>query len=255
MELEKKVALITGASTGVGRATAIELARRGCAVAVNYNRSKHAAEETVSKAEKLGVKAIAVKADVSVDHECRAMVERVIREFGHMEVLINNAGTTTFINHADLDKVTDNDWDAILGVNLKGPFFCTRAAKAALIEAGGGEIVMTSSIAGLAGVGSSIPYCASKAALNTMTVSLARVLGSHNIRVNAVAPGFIDGDWLRNGLGDAFNGVKQANEQKSPLKKVVCAEDVAQTIAGIISGPDVVTGHVIPVEAGLLLRW
>jgi 3-oxoacyl-[acyl-carrier protein] reductase len=192
MQIEGKAAIVTGAGTGVGRATAIRLAKQGCSVLINYSRSQDAAESVASEVEGLGVKALAYRADVAVDRECRAMVSEVERAFGQLDVLINNAGTTSFVPHADLDAVDDEMWSRILQVNLVGPFQCARAARELLRAGEGGEIVMTSSIAGLVGTGSSIPYCASKAALNNLTVTLARVLGPE-IRVNAVAPGFIDG--------------------------------------------------------------
>ncbi len=253
MELEGRVAIVTGAGTGVGRATALALARRGCSVLVNYSRSQQAAEETAGEAEGLGARALPHRCDVADDAACRAMVEAAVREFGRLDVLVNNAGTTQFIPHDQLEKVTVEDWEKILAVNLRGPFQCARAARPALAKQGGGEIVNVSSVAGIAGTGSSIPYCASKAALNIVTVTLARVMGPENIRVNAVAPGFIDGSWLREGLGPAFDTIKQAIETRSPLGRVSKPEDVAAAILALIEGPDLVTGHVLPVEAGMLI--
>ncbi|MCZ6785046.1 MAG: SDR family NAD(P)-dependent oxidoreductase [Proteobacteria bacterium] len=252
MNVEGKAAIVTGGGTGVGKATALRLASLGCSVLVNYSRSKDGAEEAAAAAREQGVKGVAFQADVSDDGACRAMVEEAVRAFGRLDVLVNNAGTTSFIPHADLDRVSDDEWNRILGVNLKGPFFCARAARRALASDGGGEIVMTSSVAGLIGTGSSIPYCASKAALNNLTVTLARVMGP-DIRVNAVAPGFIAGDWLEQGLGPAYQPIKQAMEQKSPLGRVCTAEDVSEAIVGVITGTDLVTGHVLPVEGGMLI--
>ncbi len=252
MEVEGKAAIITGGGTGVGRATALRLAALGCSVLVNYSRSKQKAEETAAEAKQRGVEAIAFQADVSDDGACRAMVEEAVRAFGRLDILVNNAGTTSFIPHAELDRVADSDWDRILAVNLKGPFFCTRAARGAIETAGGGEVVMTSSVAGLLGTGSSIPYCASKAALNSLTVTLARVLAPR-IRVNGVAPGFIAGEWLREGLGAAYEPLKQAMEGKAALQRVCVADDVAEAIVGLICGSDMITGHVLPVEGGMLI--
>jgi 3-oxoacyl-[acyl-carrier protein] reductase len=252
MEVEGRAAIVTGASSGVGRATALRLAGLGCSVLVNYSRSSAAAEQVAKEAEALGVKAIPFRADVSVDADCVAMVEEATGAFGRLDILVNNAGTTRFITHGDLDGVTDEAWDEILSVNLKGPFQCTRAAKAALEASGSGEVVMTSSVAGIAGTGSSIPYCTSKAGLNILTVTLARVLGP-KIRVNAVAPGFIDGEWLAEGLGDAYGPIKKAMQDKSPLGRVATPDDVAQAILSIITGSDLVTGHVLPVEGGMLI--
>ena len=175
MEIEGKAAVVTGGGTGVGRATALALARRGCHVLVNYSRSKDEAEQTAADISELGVRGVAVQADVADDDACRRMMETMVREFGRLDVLVNNAATTSFIRHADLEAVRTEDWMRILSVNLLGPFQCARAAKAALLASGDGEIVNVSSVAGLAGIGSSIPYCASKAALNTLTLTLARV--------------------------------------------------------------------------------
>jgi 3-oxoacyl-[acyl-carrier protein] reductase len=252
MDVEGKAAIVTGASSGVGRRTALQLARAGCAVVVNYKSSKEAAEAVAEEARSAGVKALAYQADVADDGACRAMVEEAERSFGRLDVLVNNAGTTSFIPHDDLERVTDADWETIMGVNLRGPFQCTRAARALLSADGGGEVVMTSSVAGLIGSGSSIPYCASKAALNNLTVTLARVMGPE-VRVNAVAPGFIDGEWLQQGLGNAYEAVKGVMESRSPLGRVSTPDDVAAAILALVTGPDLVTGHVLPVEGGVII--
>jgi len=252
MEIEGKAAIVTGASRGVGQQTALRLAAGGCSVLVNYSQSAEAAEQVAKQVEAAGVAAIPFRADVASDADCQAMVAEAVRGFGRLDILVNNAGTTRFINHRDLDGVSDEAWDEILGVNLKGPFQCTRAALEALRASGSGEVVMTSSVAGIAATGSSIPYCASKAGLNNLTVALARVLGPE-IRVNAVAPGFIDGEWLADGLGPAYEPIKQAMEAKSPLGRVCTPDDVAHTILAVITGSDLVTGHVLPVEGGMLI--
>ena len=252
MQLEGKAAIVTGAGTGVGRATALRLAQAGCAVLVNYNRSREAAEEVAGLVSEHGVKAKAFQADVANDKACRAMVAEAQNIFGRLDVLVNNAGTTRFIPHDDLDAVTEDDWNNILGVNLRGSFQCTRAARALLTADGGGAVVMTSSVAGLIGTGTSIPYCASKAALNNLTVTLARVLGP-DIRVNAVAPGFLDGSWLRDSLGDQYETIKNVMAERSPLGRVSTPDDVAEAILSLIGGSDLITGHVVPVEAGILI--
>jgi 3-oxoacyl-[acyl-carrier protein] reductase len=252
MDLEGKAAIITGGGTGVGRATALRLAEAGCGVLINYSRSQEAAEEVAALAGAKGVSAAAFRADVSDDNDCRAMVEEAGRLFGRLDVLVNNAGTTRFIPHDDLEAITTEDWDNILGVNLRGAFQCTRAARTLLCDHGGGEVVMTSSVAGLIGTGTSIPYCASKAGLNNLTITLARVLGP-DVRVNAVAPGFIDGSWLRDSLGEQYETIKGVVASRSPLGRVSTPEDVAAAIFALISGPDLITGHVLPVEAGVLI--
>jgi len=253
MQLEGKAALVTGGGTGVGRATALALAARGCSVVVNYSRSREAAEATAEEIRALGVSGLAVQADVAEDAACRELLERTVGELGRLDVLVNNAGTTTFAAHAELEKITDADWERILAVNLKGPFQCARAAKAALEADGGGEIVNVSSVAGVAGIGSSIPYCASKAGLNILTVILARVFGP-TVRVNAVAPGFITGRWLRDGLGEpVYEAVKSAMEQRSLLGRVCDPEDVRDAILSLIEGSDLVTGQVLLCDGGMTI--
>lgn len=252
MELAGKAAIVTGSASGVGRETALMLAQQGCHVLINYSRSSAEAEATASAVEALGVRTALVKADVANDAECRAMVETALKAFGRLDVLVNNAGTTTFIEHGDLDAVQDDDWERILAVNLKGPFQCVRAAKSALAAHGQGAVVNVSSIAGIRAIGSSIPYCASKAALNNLTISLARALAPA-IRVNAVAPGFITGRWLEQGLGARYELIKKANEKRAPLGRVCEPRDVAKAILSLITGSDLVTGQILPVEGGMLL--
>lgn len=252
MDVRGKAAIVTGSATGVGRATALALARLGCDVAINYSRSADEAEQTGKDCRAFGVRTVVVKADVSLDADCRALVDAAVRAFGRLDVLVNNAGTTSFIPHHDLDAVGDDDWLRIMNVNLKGPFQCIRAARKALEADGGGSVVNVSSIAGIRAVGSSVPYCASKAALNNLTISLARALAP-KIRVNAVAPGFITGRWLEQGLGGAYEAVKQHQERTVPLKRVCDPEDVAAAILSIVTGSELVTGHVLPVEGGMLI--
>lgn len=251
MDVKGKAAIVTGGGTGVGRATALALAKLGCSVFINYSRSQKDAEETASEISALGVKSVALRADVAQDDDCRRMIDTAEKTFGRLDILVNNAGTTSFIPHAELDKVSDDDWDRILSVNLKGAFQCARAARPALERSGSGEIVNVTSVAGITGMGSSIPYCASKAALNVMTISLARVMAP-KIRVNAVAPGFIDTRWLRTGLGIAYEPTKEAFAQQTPLGRVCTPEDVSAAILGIITGSDMVTGQVLAVEGGML---
>lgn len=252
MQVEGKAAIVTGGGTGVGRATALSLAERGCSVLINYSRSQQEAEQTAAEIEALGVQSLAVQADVADDQASRRMVETAVERFGRLDVLINSAGTTSFIPHDELEKVTDDDWNRILGVNLKGTFHCARAAKPAMEQSGGGEIVNVSSVAGIVATGSSIPYCASKAAVNNLTVALARICAP-TIRVNAVAPGFITGRWLQKGLGANYETIKQAYQQRLPLGRVCDPEDVAAAILAIITGSDLVTGHILPVEGGMLV--
>lgn len=249
MELSGKCAIVTGSAVGVGRATALELAKRGANVVVNYSRSEEEAKETVAMVEALGANALLVRADVSNDAEVRAMVAAAVDAFGGVHVLVNNAGTTAFVNFADLEGMTEELWDRILAVNLKGPFFCARAAAEAMKSSGEGAIVNIASIAGVKAIGSSIAYAASKAGLINLTVALARVLAPE-VRVNCVAPGFIDTRWLRQGLGDFYEPAKQRTAEQTPLGRVATPEDVAQITLSLIEGADFVTGQTIVIDGG-----
>jgi 3-oxoacyl-[acyl-carrier protein] reductase len=255
MNLAGKAAIVTGGGTGVGRATSLLLAEHGCDVLVNYSRSRDGAEDAAAECEKRGVKALAVRADVSIDEDCRAMVSDAEKAFGRVDVLLNNAGQTKFCAHENLDGLDPADWQQIIGVNLVGPFLATRAARD-LLAAGdeGGEVVMTSSVAGLIGMGSSIAYCASKAGLNNLTVTLARALAP-KIRVNAIAPGFIDGEWLQQGFGKAYDQIKAGTIEKTPLARVATPETVAAGILSILTGPGMTTGHVVPHEGGVTIAF
>lgn len=253
MNVEGKAAIVTGGGTGVGRATALDLARRGCHVLVNYSRSRDEAEQTAADVRELGVRGVAVQGDVADDAACRKIVDSAVREFGRLHILVNNAGTTSFIPHDQLEDVKDSDWEKIMSVNVKGPFQCARAAAAAIRAGDGeGEIINVASVAGIAAMGSSIPYCASKAALINMTISLARVLAP-KIRVNAVAPGFIAGRWLQAGLGAAYDGVMKMYEDKLPLGRVCQPEDVSAAIVSLITGSDTITGQTLTCDSGMLL--
>jgi 3-oxoacyl-[acyl-carrier protein] reductase len=252
MNITGKAALVTGASRGVGRATALALAKGGCSVAINFSRSRDEAEQTAQEVRACGVKAVCVQGDVSDDGACRAMIDAAVGEFGRLDVLVNNAGTTSFIPHGNLEDVADEHWARILGVNVKGPFQCIRAARKYLEASGNGAVVNVASVAGIAGTGSSIPYCASKAALINLTISLARALAP-KIRVNAVAPGFIAGHWTQEGLGSNYEAGKQAAELRAALGKVCQPEDVAAAILSLITGSNLITGQTIVCDGGALI--
>ncbi len=245
MNVAGKVALVTGGGTGIGRATALLLAAKGADVAVNYSRSKAEAEGTVAEVRALGRKGIAVRADVADNAEVVAMVEQTVRDLGRLDILINNAGWTAFIDFRDLDSLTDEVWDRTMAVNLKGPFFCARAAAPEMEKAGAGVIVNVSSMAGVLGRGSSIPYCASKAALNLLTRILAKQLAP-TIRVNAVAPGVVTTRWVK----DQKAFVRGAQLQ-TPMKRVATPEDVAGAVLSLIEGTDFVVGQILAVDGGL----
>ena len=247
-----RAAIITGGGTGVGRATAFELAKCGHAIAVVYSRSKEEADQTVADITTAGFEAVAIRADVSVDADCRAMVEKTLEAFGRVDVLINCAGATSFIPFDDLELVTDEVWERLFRVNVMGAFHSARAVHAAMIKSGGGIIINVSSVAARLGQGSSIPYCATKAALDSLTVSLARTLAPH-IRVNGVAPGFITGRWLKAGLGDRYTEVKDSFEKSLPLGRVCDPADVAVCIGSLVNGSTLVTGQTLVVDGGMLI--
>ena len=258
MDVSGKVALITGGGTGVGRATALALADLGCSVAVNYSRSKDEAEQTAADVSAKGVRGIAVQADVARDADCRRLVETTVGELGSLHVLVQSAGVTSFIPHANLEDVKDEDWDKILSVNVKGKFQCARAAKPAMDAAGGGAMVLVSSVAGIAGVGSSIPYCASKAAVNSLTVTLARVLAP-KIRVNAVAPGYVEGGMSRRRAQrpdgsideEAMERVREQVRKRVPLGRLSGPDDVAQAVLYLATDASrTTTGQVLHPNGG-----
>jgi 3-oxoacyl-[acyl-carrier protein] reductase len=241
--LEGKAALVTGGGTGAGRAISLRLASEGADVAVNYSRSQKDSEDTVAEIEKLGGKAIAVQADVTDDASVRTMVDRAAGEFGRLDILVNNAGATHFVALDDLEGLTDEAWHVPMSVNVMGTFYCSRAAIPKMKANGGGQIVNTSSIAGLIGRGSSIAYCASKAAVNSLTMSLA-ISQAPDIRVNAVAPGIILTRWV-----DGKEEFVNDNLEQTPLRKVCEPEDVADAVYALIIS-DLVTGQVLTVDGG-----
>ena len=257
MDVDGRVVLITRASSGVDAALAVKLAKMGARVVVNYSRSAEAAEAVVSQVEAMGGQAAAMQADVSEEADCKILVAATLERFGQLDVLVNNAGTTTFVPHDQLDALTEKIWLRTLRVNLVGAFMMSREAAPHIEAAGGGEIIMTSSIASMTANGSSIAYCASKAGMNSLTRTLAKTLGKKKIRVNAVLPGLIDGDWAFNtwGGGDAeqYEGLKKMFSDQTPLGHVVTPEDVADTILSLITGSDYVTGQLVTLDSGFTL--
>ncbi|HNM78645.1 MAG TPA: SDR family oxidoreductase [Tepidiformaceae bacterium] len=250
MELKNGVVIVTGSATGVGAASAKMLAAKGCNVVINYTKSEAEAKETQAACEAFGVQTLLCQADVSNDADCRRMAQAAIDKWGRIDGLINNAGTTHFVNHANLEGLTADDFHRIYSVNVIGPYQMTRAVAGQMKQQGRGAVVNVSSIAGVMGVGSSIAYTASKGALNTMTLSLARALGPE-IRVNTICPGFIQGRWLRGGMGDeAYEAAKAFQERTTPLRKAGTPEDMAQAAVWFIEGADLITGEILIVDAG-----
>ena len=247
MTLQGKAALVTGAATGIGRAIAERFAREGARVAVNFRNSREAAEQLVAQIRAAGGTAIPVAADVSVDSEVRAMIEQVEREFGRLDVLVNNAGWSTRVPHRKLGDLTDEVWDKTFDVNLRGLFYCVRAAAPLLRKQPGAAIVNVASVAGSTGVGSSMAYAASKAGVITMTKSLARALAP-GIRVNAISPGLIRTHFA--GRPDSDSDFT-AEEMATPLKRLATADECAEVVRFLASSATAVTGQTILVDGGL----
>ena len=245
----RRVALVTGSATGVGRACALSFARHGLDVVVNYSRSKSEAEQTVEDVQALNASALLACCDVANDAEVRQMISRIEERFGRLDIVVNNAATTNFIAHDDLEGLTEAMWDRMLAVNLKGAFFVTRAAAKLLRSGGDGSVVNVSSVAGITGNGSSIAYCATKAGLNTMTKSLARVLAPE-IRVNAVCPGPIDSRWIREG-NPAWD--LDAMVADYPIPKASQPQDIADAVMFFAVGTSMATGQLLSVDGGQTL--
>lgn len=250
MNIRGGVTIVTGSATGVGAAAAKMLASKGCNVVINYTKSEQEARDTEAECRAHGVETLLVQADVSKDEDCRRMAAAAFDRWGRIDGLINNAGATKFVPHADLEGLDADDFHWIYGVNVIGPFQMTRAVAPHMKSGGQGSIVNISSVAGVMGVGSSIAYSASKGALNTMTLSLARALGPE-IRVNTICPGFISGRWLRGGMGDdAYEAAIIRQETTTPLRKAGSPEDMAQAAVWFIEGADLITGEILMVDAG-----
>jgi 3-oxoacyl-[acyl-carrier protein] reductase len=245
MRLKGRVALITGGGTGMGRATALLFAREGAGVAVNYSRSRDAAEEVVAQIRGEGGKAIAIQASVAIEADVIAMMRRVEEEFGRLDALINNAGWTHRVAHDKLDELTEDIWNQTLDVNLRGVFYCVRAAAPLLRKQEGASVVNNSSVAALTGSGSSIIYAAAKAAVATMTMSLARALAPQ-IRVNAVAPGFV-----RTQFANWPAEMYEKAVTKIPLQRLPTVEDVANAMLYLVADARSTTGEMLLVDGGV----
>ena len=246
--MANKAALVTGGGTGIGAAVVLALAKAGYDVAINYSRSEGPAKAVAAQAEKAGVKAITIKCDVSNDKSVRAMLAEVEKTFGRLDVLVNNAGTTADWKPRDLESISEEAWDNVFAVNTKSIFLVTRAA-VKLLKASKGCIMNTASIVGLRPGPQPIPYAASKAAVVNMTKTLAWNLGP-DIRVNAVAPGWMEGEWMERMLKDKYDDLMGRRAKLTPLKRCVTADDVAETMLSLIRGNRFVTGEVIVIDGG-----
>ena len=250
---ERKVAIITGSATGVGAAAAIMLAERNCNVVINFTRSKDEAEATAKVCRGKGVEAITVQANVANDDECKAMVQAAVDAWGRIDYLINNAARTKFNPYTNLDGVNKQDFLDIYEVNVVGAYQMVRAVEPHMRSLGKGAIVNDSSIGGVTGIASSIPYAASKAALNLMTKSLAHVLAPE-IRINTVVPGMIQTRWLQAGMSDeAYATMLETTKNMLPLKEVAGPEQIAEVLVWFLEGASMVTGETLIVDGGLHL--
>ena len=244
----RKSALVTGGATGIGRGAVLALARAGYDVAINYSSSEAAAKETATEAHKLGPNTLLIKCDVSDEKAVRAMLATVKDKFGRLDVLVNNAGTTAAWKPKDLDTLSLEEWDRVFAVNVRGLFQVTRAAVPLLKEARG-CVINTASIVGLRPGPQPLPYAASKAAVVNLTKTLAWNLGPE-IRVNAVAPGWMEGDWMKRMLKDKYEDLMGKRAKATPLKRVVTADDVAETIMSLVQANRFVTGEVVVIDGG-----
>lgn len=247
----RKVALITGGGTGVGAATALMLARKGCDLLVNYSRSADEAEASAAACREAGADVLVMQGDVSQDADCRALARAAVDRWGRLDALVNNAGVSVFGKAAEWDALDAETFQRILGVNAVGSFQMVRACVAHL-KAAQGCIVNVSSVAGALGVGSSMPYIASKGAMNAMTLHMARALAPA-VRVNSVCPGMITSRWFVQGVGqEGYEKGLKAYEAGVPLQRACSPEDVAEAIVYLV-GASTVTGELMLLDSGMHL--
>ena len=244
----RPVALVTGASSGIGRASAIALGAAGFDVVINYSRSAEVAREAASLTEAKGASTLLVQCDVSDDPAVRKMVEATEKRFGRIDALVNNAGVTTNIKPGDFEGMTAEEWDRVFAVNVRGIFQVARAATP-LLKIARGSIVNTASIVGLRPGPQPLPYAASKAAVVSLTKLLALNLGPE-IRVNAVAPGWIEGEWMERMLKDKYEDLIARRARSTPLCRCATPDDVAEVIVNLIVSNRFVNGEVIVVDGG-----
>lgn len=256
MDITGQTALVTGSATGLGASIAIKLAERGANVVINYTKSVKEAEETKAACEAAGAKAILVQADVSKDEDCRRMAQETVDAFGRLDILVNNAGGTKFADHANLDELGSDDFHWIYGLNVVAPYQMIRACLPHLKANGKGKVVNVSSIAGVTGIGSSVAYAASKGALNTMTLSLARSLAPE-VRVNAICPGFIGTRWFKDKFGEeTFNAIVADQERTMPLQQAGTPDLVADAAVFFATeGGEHITGETLITDAGMHLGF
>lgn len=254
-DLAGKAAIVTGSATGIGAAVALRLAQRGANVVINYTKSEREARESADAVRAAGADARLAQGDVAADEDCKRIAAAAIGAWGRIDILVNNAGTTKFAAHHDLDALSAEDFARIYSVNVTGAFQMIRACAPAMKAQGMGAVVNVSSIAGVAGVGSSVAYAASKGALNTMTLSLARALAPE-IRVNAVCPGFVGTRWFRDRFGEeGFRKLVEDQERTTPLHRAGTPEDIADAVVFLCAeGARHITGETLLSDGGLHLN-
>ena len=248
-KLKGKVAIITGGSTGIGREIALSISKEGASVAINYSRSKIEAEETGEEIRKIGTKVMLIQADISKEDDVINMMKKVYTNFGRLDMLVNNAGYTEFVPHKDLQSLTEEMWNKIFSVNVKGNYFCSKEAVIYMLKNGGGSIINIAGTAGITGLGSSIAYCASKAAIISLTKSLALSLAPE-IQVNAISPGVVENTrWCR-GKED-FNEIAR---KATPMKRLARTTDIAETAVFLFTSSHFITGQNIIVDGGRVVN-
>jgi 3-oxoacyl-[acyl-carrier protein] reductase len=246
---ERKVALVTGAARGIGRSTALELARNGYDVVVNFSRSRDAAQAVADEAKAFGARTLLASADVADEAAVLAMVAAIKKDFGRLDALVNNAGTTIPTPPSDLAGLDMADWDRVFAVNVRGMFQVTRACVPLLNESASAAIVNLCSVAGLRPGPQPFPYAASKAAVANLTRTLAGALGP-KIRVNAVAPGWMTGEWMEHALADNYERLMERRAGQTPLKRNVTPDEVAITIVNLIVSNPMVNGEIVIIDGG-----
>lgn len=247
--MQRKRALVTGGATGIGRAAVLHLARAGFDIALNYRASRDAAHATAVDAERAGAKVLLVPADVADDAAVRGMLRQVEVEFGALDAVVNNAGTTISTPARDLEGVSVDDWDRVFAVNVKGLFLVTRASVPLMKRTRDPSVVNVASIVGLRPGPQPLPYAASKAAVVSLTKQLAGAL-SPEIRVNAVAPGWIEGDWMERMLGNNYQRLMERRANATPLGRCATFDDVAEVILSLIQSNRFVNGEIVVIDGG-----
>ena len=250
MNLNSAVCIVTGSAVGVGAACAVQLAKKGARVVINYSKSEKEARETQAQCHAAGGETILAQGDVAQDADCKRIVQAALDKWGRIDGLINNAAITKFVDQRDLDGIDAEDFQRLYAVNVVGPYQMTRAATPAL-QKQGGSVVMISSMSGITGVGSSNAYVASKGALNTLTLALARALAP-SVRVNAVCPGLITTRWhtARFSNPDDYEKFRDKYAENVALGKACNADDVAEVAVWLIESGAMITGEMIKVDAG-----